>query len=563
MSQNGTGRAGVVKPPSNGNGMDQLASAILDDLLYNVIHDLIMKTHRDEKQARAATAAIRVETLAAEAAQDLAGATGESKPEGLHETDAALYQSGEVTLKKNPLKTTPDILCPRCHLPRLLHPTDGRGAHKPDPNVAYCKKHPYIDKPGCDIYGQMWVAPGPGRGKKKKDFDKKVSAAIHAATTGIEGTDEKGSANGTTEQRPPNVLSFPSATCSKCKRCILVSRLNNHMGSCIGNSGRNASRAAAAKISGSGSGNGNGRDSAMADHTPPSSQKGTPLPSSQGSPRKRDADDFDDDGYDESDVTGASGSQSTAKPKKKLKSSASASASQTGGSDTGTPSSSQGLSVALNKKLTLKMKNASAAGSGSGSPAAAGNMKKQKAKPSSALSFERKINDNYDDDDDDDDDDYNDDNDDRGNNDGDYVDEDSPYKQRRAGGGGRMGDDDGHDGDGGGVRNSINFKSSSSNGGGARNGTSSASLGADGKLKKPKKLLGALSAAASPPKKTTKVPLPSIPGKKVKLVNSNSVNSLSNKATPLSPPASKNGGGGGGRVRAGSESSGTMSSPRG
>ncbi|CAK7568726.1 MAG: hypothetical protein SEPTF4163_006727 [Sporothrix epigloea] len=545
MIQNGTGRAGVVTTPGDGNGMDQLASAVLDDLLYNVIHDLIMKTHRDEKQARAATAAIRVETLAAETAQDLAGATGESKPLGLYETDAALYQSGEVTLKKNPLKTTTDILCPRCHLPRLLHPTDGRGAHKPDPNVTYCKKHPYIDKPGCDIYGQMWVAPGPGRGKKKKDFDKKVSAAIHAATTGIEGTDEKGAANGITEQRPPNVLSFPSATCSKCKRCILVSRLNNHMGSCIGNSGRNASRAAAAKISSNGSVS--GRDSVTADHTPPSSRKGTPLPSSQGSPRKRDADDFEDDNCDEPDMPSVNGS-STGKPKKKLKSSVSAS--QPTDSGMGTPSSSQGLSVALNKKLTLKSKNLPDLGSGL---LASGSIKKQKAKPSSALSFEHKIGDSFEDDEEEDDD--------GESNDGDYVDDDSPYKQRR---GGRIDDDDYEDDDNSvGMRNSITYKPSSNNVG-ARNGnTASSSLATNGKLRKSQKLHDAastLSASNSSPKKT-KTPLPSITSKKVKLVKNNSIDSLSNKATLFSPPASKNGAGGG-RVRAGSESSGTMSSPR-
>ncbi|KAL1891742.1 hypothetical protein Sste5346_007492 [Sporothrix stenoceras] len=561
MSRNDTGRAGVVTASTDGNGMDKLASAILDDLLYNVIHDLIMKTHRDEKQARAATAAIRVETLAAEAAQDLAGATGESKPEGHHETDAALYESGQVTLKANPLKTTTDILCPRCHLPRLLYPTDGRGAHKPDPDVTYCKKHPYIDKPGCDIYGQMWVAPGPGRGKKKKDFDKKVSAAIQAASTGFDGEDGKPGANGAGEQRPPNVLSFPSATCSKCKRCILVSRLNNHMGSCIGNSGRNASRAAAAKISNGGSG--------MTDHTPPSSQKGTPMPSSQGSPRKRDADDFDDDnggsvggggggggGYDDSDMTG--GSQGTAKPKKKFKSSASASAaaSQAGGSGSATPSasSSQGLSVALNKKLTLKMKNAS------GSPSAAaatGPIKKQKAKPSSALSFERKIDDNYDDDEDDD-------GGDDGDNDRDYVDDDD------YGRGVRMDEDDDDDDDD--VRRSFkNGHGSSKSNGASAAGLSSSSLGANGKLlKKKKKLIGGPPSASStpsssPPKKTTKVPVPPIPGnKKVKLVGSGSgLGGINSKATPLSPPASKNGGGRARDIDAGSESSGTMSSPRG
>lgn len=177
------------------------------------------------------------------------------------ETDAAIYEDGRVTLKGNPLKTTTDILCPRCHLPRLLHPTDGLGSKKPDPAITYCKKHPFINKAGCDIYGQSWVQPGPGRGKKKKDMEKE---------------------NPTPEQRPPNVLSFPSATCSKCKRCILVTRLNNHMGSCIGNSGRNASRAAAQKIT-----NGGGSQN---DGTPPSSQKATPAPGSRAaSPRKRDA----------------------------------------------------------------------------------------------------------------------------------------------------------------------------------------------------------------------------------------------------------------------------------
>jgi len=210
------------------------------------------------------------------------------------ETDAAIYEDGKVLLKGNPLKTTKEILCPRCHLPRLLHPTDGKGARKPDPSIIYCKKHPYIDKPGYDIYGQTWVPAGPGRGKKKKDMEKKADPNSLTDSPGMTPTPE---------QRPPNVLSFPSATCIKCKRCILVTRLNNHMGSCIGNSGRNASRAAAQKISNGSNGN------SQNDNTPPSSQKGTPLPGSRaGSPRKRDVDEFDED--DESDPN---------KPKKKMK----------------------------------------------------------------------------------------------------------------------------------------------------------------------------------------------------------------------------------------------------
>ncbi|KAK0628204.1 hypothetical protein B0T17DRAFT_488764 [Bombardia bombarda] len=278
-----TGKAGVIVAPEDASAMDTLAHSVLDDLLYNIVHDLLIKVHRDEKMARAATAAIKVEKLANEAS-DLS--TPDAKPDVRMETDAAIYEDGKVLLKGNPLKLTKEILCPRCRLPRLLYPTDGKGARKPDPGIAYCKKHPYIEKPGYDIYGQTWVAPGPGRGKKKKD----VANDSNSLATGVEGG---------AKDRPPNVLSFPSATCSKCKRCILVTRLNNHMGSCIGNSGRNASRAAAQKICNGGSNGGSQNN----DNTPPGSQKGTPLPGSRAaSPRKRDMDEFDEDA-EESDPT--------------------------------------------------------------------------------------------------------------------------------------------------------------------------------------------------------------------------------------------------------------------
>lgn len=290
------------------------AHAVLDDVLYNVISDLLMKAHRDEKTAKANSAAIRVEKLASDASDS---STPDSKPDVRVETDAAVYEDGRVLLKGNPLKTTQDILCPKCHLPRLLYPTDGKGARKPDPAVIYCKKYPYIEKPGCDIYGQSWVAPGPGRGKKK-DVDKKA----------------EGTGSPVPEQRPSNVLSFPSATCSKCKRCILVTRLNNHMGSCIGNSGRNASRAAAQKLNNGGS---------QADSTPPL-QKATPVPCSRpSSPRKREASDEEAD-------------SDNSHKKKKYKAG----------------------SAVMTKKLIIKAKPS---------------LKKEKTKPASHLSKEQKLDD--------------------------------------------------------------------------------------------------------------------------------------------------------------------------
>ena len=336
--------------------------AVLDDLFYNVIHDLLLKVHRDEKMARASTAAIRVEKLASDASES---STPDSKPDVRIETDAAIYEDGKVVLKGNPLKTTTEILCPRCHLPRLLHPTDGKGARKPDPSIIYCKKHPYIDKPSYDIYGQTWVAPGPGRGKKKKDMEKKLDPGSDAGTP---------AGGGSADQRPPNVLSFPSATCSKCKRCILVTRLNNHMGSCIGNSGRNASRAAAQKISNGGS-NGN----ASRDATPPSSQKGgSSQPGSRAaSPRKRDADEamitaaamaaVADGDDDESESALAAAAAAGDPKKKKLKP---------------TP---------LPKKVILKTKG--------GAGGAAGPKKEKARAGASSLSQEHKFDDDDDDDD--------------------------------------------------------------------------------------------------------------------------------------------------------------------
>ncbi|KAK3693651.1 hypothetical protein B0T22DRAFT_46343 [Podospora appendiculata] len=328
-----TGKAGIIVAPEDANSVDKLAHSVLDDLLYNIVHDLLIKVHRDEKMARAATAAIKVEKLASDASES---STPDAKPDVRIETDAAIYEEGKVLLKGNPLKTTKEILCPRCHLPRLLHPTDGKGAKKQDLSIIYCKKHPYIEKPGYDIYGQTWVAPGPGRGKKKKDMEKKLDPDASPAP-----------GEGGAKDRPPNVLSFPSATCSKCKRCILVTRLNNHMGSCIGNSGRNASRAAAQKISNGGSNGGSQNN----DNTPPGSQKGTPLPASRAaSPRKRDGDEFDEDGDD---------------------------------SDPNNPKRKKPKPNVLTKKVILKSKGQSQGPSN----------KKEKVKANSMLSMEQRVDD--------------------------------------------------------------------------------------------------------------------------------------------------------------------------
>ena len=240
--------------------------------------------------ARARTAAILVEQKAEEL-----GVTDPPSPSEKDalpqevETDAVKYTNpgsqgaAEVTLKGNPLKTTMEIRCGRCKLPRLLHPTDGVGARNPEPGKEYCKKRPYIKKPYFDIYGQTFVPEGPGRGKKKKDF---VNPALEqAAKEGTPNGSQDSPGGSPSAEGPIKPISFPHAKCISCNNFLPVKRMNNHMLKCIGGGGRSTARDAMSKMK-----NGNGSNGA----TPPVSRSTTPIPGakdakSKSSPKKREA----------------------------------------------------------------------------------------------------------------------------------------------------------------------------------------------------------------------------------------------------------------------------------
>jgi hypothetical protein len=256
---------------------------MLDDIFHNIVHDIVLQTHREEKIARASSAAIRIEAKAANAEPDTPDSSGSPRIE----TDAAVWHHGEVVLKENPLITTKEILCPNCGLPRLLYPTEGKGARPPEPGVEYCKKRPFMDKgPYFDIYGQTFEMAGPGRGKKKKDMINPL--LLH--------TSKEGTPNGSQDASPPpsgpiKPIPYPSAKCDNCNKHLSIKRMNGHMNSCIGGGGREASRNALTKIQ---NGNGNGSQNG---NTPPGSRNGTPTPGNKrSSPSKRSpGDDFDSD----------------------------------------------------------------------------------------------------------------------------------------------------------------------------------------------------------------------------------------------------------------------------
>ena len=261
--------------------------------MYNIIHDIVLNTHREEKIARANTAAIMVEENVEEEVGD--GFDVLHKDQAIVQTEGAIYNHGEVFLTGNPLKTTHEIRCPKCHLPRLLHPTDGNGAKKPEPGIEYCKKRPFIDKPYHDIYGQTFVPEGPGRGKKKKDMVNPLKAQTTKEST-PSGSQESPGTSPPPSEGPAKPIPFPHAKCHNCNTFLPIKRMNNHMAKCIGGGGRDSSRTALLKIQ-----NGNSNGGSQNGNTPPGSRNGTPVPGGangkgKSSPNKRDAgDDFDSD----------------------------------------------------------------------------------------------------------------------------------------------------------------------------------------------------------------------------------------------------------------------------
>ncbi|KAI6709980.1 hypothetical protein JHW43_007488 [Diplocarpon mali] len=283
---------GLVAPDSDEplDPMGTLSYAVLDDSFYNILHDLVLETFREEKMLRASSAAILVEQKASQVAEDdESPASNETKTV---ETEGASWENGIAYLKGNPLKTTKEIRCLKCGLPRLLHPTDGNGGRKPEPGVQYCTKHPFINKPYHDVYGQTYVPEGPGRGKKRKDMINPLKQQKENTPSGSQDSPNTTPPPGEEEEKVP--ISYPSSKCNNCGVHVPIKRMNNHMAKCIGGFGRQSSRDAKTKMA-----NGNGAGSQNGYTPPPGSRNSTPVPPSKNgrtSPNKRDADeDFENE----------------------------------------------------------------------------------------------------------------------------------------------------------------------------------------------------------------------------------------------------------------------------
>ncbi|KAF2847702.1 hypothetical protein T440DRAFT_509955 [Plenodomus tracheiphilus IPT5] len=275
------GVAAAVGLPAE--ALAELTRDILDDVLSNVVFSTALSCHRAEKLLRMQSAATQAESIALanlepqSQKQHPASASASTIPTA--ETTAAKYDNGRVFLKGNPLKTTPEILCPHCKLPRLMHPIMGKGMQTPDLTKEYCMLYPWVQRPGHDVYGNPFPTD-MAKSKKERELIKQQQKHAEKESVGTPGSQDTDMATGDTKEIKLNTGGKPASyipwhTCPNCKRSLLITRFAQHLEKCLGISGRQSSRNAMAKLVGhNGSGSGLGT-------TPLGSRMGTPAPASQ------------------------------------------------------------------------------------------------------------------------------------------------------------------------------------------------------------------------------------------------------------------------------------------
>ncbi|KAI9804929.1 MAG: hypothetical protein M1833_006232 [Piccolia ochrophora] len=299
--------------PIEAGSFASLVNDVLNDCLDNLIHDVVLTVHREEKMARARSATFLAEAAATEhhnannaaSAGDTSALSDVDVEMSRFETTGAIYDKGKVYLKGNPLVTTKQIICETCRLPRLEEPP--AGTEHDEPGTQYCSRHPPVAQPGRDIHGNPFLAEGGNNAKTNKE--KKEKGALLAASVGSPAP----SVSGTKEIK----TTFPSVKCPHCPRYLMVTRIARHLEKCLGIGGRNGNQNATTR-----SGTSQGRNSS----TPYGSRTGTPVPGTKKSPDKRyrEEDDEDDDEEEETPkkkkkkvVKKPTEKSGTAKPKKK------------------------------------------------------------------------------------------------------------------------------------------------------------------------------------------------------------------------------------------------------
>lgn len=282
------------------------AASIFDDILQNIIHDIVLNAHREEKTARMRSAVIMAEEAAKiqqsstlipkdNPKQNTPSNTKHIKSPSSITLTGLIYENGKVLLRGNPLETIKETICARCRLPRMNSLITGKGSKSADLTKPYCKLHPYIDKPGHDIWGNPFPSDSVSAAKiKKEKKEREAKAAANAqaqaerASTPSSQDKLKGLTPPSNEAKHPTVTSFPNVQCNNCSRQIIITRFAKHLEQCIGIAGRQSSRNAMVKLGASQNGS----------STPYGSRPSTPLPGMRVSPSKKGREDEDDEDDD-------------------------------------------------------------------------------------------------------------------------------------------------------------------------------------------------------------------------------------------------------------------------
>ncbi|KAF8864656.1 hypothetical protein BDZ45DRAFT_721625 [Acephala macrosclerotiorum] len=294
---------GLILPGDNSkpDALDAMAHQLLDDTMYNILHDLVMETYQEEKTARCNTAAIRLEQHAeatlkydsnsADGALNIAAARA-----GIRTEIAWFDEEGYTTLDNPPegnaegrhavhvniMAAVEDTLCPNCHLPRLPYANQSDGSRNLQPGVEYCEKHVFVDNRPLDVYNQRFQAdikgPGKGNGKKKSASAKEVTPS---------GSQDSPNGSPPATETKEKVVQFAHVKCPAkgCVKSFQIQRMGAHLAREHGTGGRAAHREARERIQ-----NTNGYGSSASRNTTPVPTNGT---KGRSSPSKRDIDEFD------------------------------------------------------------------------------------------------------------------------------------------------------------------------------------------------------------------------------------------------------------------------------
>jgi len=219
--------------------------------LFNIISDVVMAAHKEEKMARMETAEILAFKASKEQLNDDKKNIDES--DEMPPPTTTDSESGELLIKGNPLKTIKENLCPRCHLPSRDPLVNDETQEK-----RYCVKSTYTSLPGHDIYGRS-LTKAPSKNPRKAS---------------------KASLTDTQQPKAMSLPPVPNSECPNCSQKLTVSQMARHLDRCMRSSNRQGGQSARTR------GGDKSKSPAATTTNPVKASKRVPSSSKKAAPKK-------------------------------------------------------------------------------------------------------------------------------------------------------------------------------------------------------------------------------------------------------------------------------------